>query len=901
MGKSSDRETDWEALRAQIIGLGEHSIQKSYYPELERRIAELQRFRALLDQSNDVIFLVQLPSGQFVDANQAACRQLGYSREALQAMSLGDLLPSSMEETLADLLKAKDIAREGLTLTTTFQGAEREVPVEISVTWVSFSEETYAVIVARDITERKQAEEEIEMFKKALDASTDAIGMSTSDGHHYYQNQAFDRMFGDIGDDPPATLYVNERVGREIFQALSEGREWSGEVAMYGRRCQIVDVLLRAYPIKTDGEVTALVGIHTDITGRKRAEQALQESEARNRAILNALPDLIFVQDQEGTYLDYYAAQQENLYTSPKHFLGKKPHEIFPEAFATSLIEFVEQAITTGEIQIYEYTLDLVNQKRYFEARVVPYGEDKVLSVIREITKRKQAEAERERLVAQIHEQAWRIEQVLATIPEGVLLLDAGGRVLQANPVGLEHLHVLAGAQVDDVLTHLGDRALAKLLTSPPTHGLWHEVRAGQQIFEVIARPVEPGISSPEPDYWVLVTSDATQEREIQTQLQQQERLAAVGQLAAGIAHDFNNIMATIVLYAQMAIRSPAIPERERERLRIITQQGWHATRLIEQILDFSRRAVLERHPLDLLPLLQEQLNLLQRTLPENIEIELDCTPDRYVVNADPTRMQQVITNLAVNARDAMPEGGTLHFALKHVRYQQEHVPLTSDQANQWIRLIVSDTGTGIPPDVLPYIFEPFFTTKTAGKGSGLGLAQVHGIVGQHGGHVSVESRLGEGAAFTIDLPALDVDEFYRYVPDVSTIPQGRGEMLLIVEDEVTLRTALREVLELLNYRVQEALDGREALDVMETQGEQIDLVLSDVVMPGMGGIALFHALRQRGWQTPVIFLTGHPMGKEFDALQDQGASAWLLKPPSFERLAQVIARVLSAEDDLNS
>jgi len=498
------------------------------------------------------------------------------------------------------------------------------------------------------------------------------------------------------------------------------------------------------------------------------------------------------------------------------------------------------------------------------------------------------------RLMTSAQEQARQVRQVMDTVPEGVLLLDARARIVQANPVAEEYLVTLVGRDIiplREPLTRLGNRPLAELLTSPPTRGLWHEVKADGRTFEVIARPIENG---PEPEHWVLVINDVTQEREIRAQLYQQERLAAVGQLAAGIAHDFNNIMATIVLYAQMAAQSQALSKRDRERMAIINQQAWHAARLIQQILDFSRRAVLECRPLDLLPLLKEQVKLLERTLPEHIEIVLDYGRDEYTINADPTRMQQMITNLAVNARDAMLHGGVLHLKLERSAVERGRpAPQPGVEAGEWVRLTVSDTGTGILPDALPHIFEPFFTTKDPGQGSGLGLAQVHGIVGQHGGHIGVETQVGAGTTFTIYLPALVEHPAAQLVLDVPGAPQGQGETVLVVEDGAAVRAALVASLEEWNYRVLEAVNGREALALMEERGEQIALVVSDVVMPEIGGIALFHALREKGWQTPVILLTGHPMGDELDELRAQGLSAWLTKPPSIEQLAWALGEAL--------
>ncbi len=521
----------------------------------------------------------------------------------------------------------------------------------------------------------------------------------------------------------------------------------------------------------------------------------------------------------------------------------------------------------------------------------------RVLTHLRLYELNRQLEQKVQARTAELTRANQQIRQIVDTVPEGVLLLDSQRRVILANPTATANLVTLAGVHVGDVLTRLGDRPLTELLALPP-EGLWHEVAVEEQVFQVNARPLEIG---PTPEGWVLVIRDVTQQREFDRRIQQQERLAAVGQLAAGIAHDFNNIMATIVLYVQMTARSEELPANIRKRMATINQQAHHATNLIRQIMDFGRRSVLERQPLDLLPFLKAQTQLLERTLPESIQVELAYEPGDYIVVADLTSMQQVVTNLALNARDAMPQGGRLSIGLERMRITgSEPSPLPEMQAGVWVCVTVSDTGTGIPSDALPHIFEPFFTTKAPGAGSGLGLAQVHGIVGQHEGHIDVETWVGEGTTFTIYLPALLTNtesSIALSLEDVLPLAGREEDLILVVEDNETARHALVESLELLSYQALEAVNGQDALRILEQRGEDIALVLSDVMMPVMGGIALLQALKERGLAVPVVMLTGHPLQEELESLQTQGIASllagWLPKPPSLEQLAQVVAQAL--------
>jgi CheY-like chemotaxis protein len=256
--------------------------------------------------------------------------------------------------------------------------------------------------------------------------------------------------------------------------------------------------------------------------------------------------------------------------------------------------------------------------------------------------------------------------------------------------------------------------------------------------------------------------------------------------------------------------------------------------------------------------------------------------------------MQQVFMNLAVNARDAMQDGGELMIVLEQIEVQNsKHAPLPDMDAGEWVQITVKDTGMGIAEDKIPYIYEPFFTTKAPGKGSGLGLAQVYGIVRQHEGHIVARSHPGEGATFIIYLPASPLQRTQLSADSASTLVKGHGETILVVEDNEATRKALINGLEMLGYRVLEASDGRVGLAVYDRFGSEIDLVLTDLVMPEMGGKALVYALKMRNPKVKTLILTGHPLGEYDERLNEIGSTGWISKPVSLERLAEFTNRAL--------
>ena len=625
-------------------------------------------------------------------------------------------------------------------------------------------------------------------------------------------------------------------------------------------------------------------------------QQRLEQSESRYRLLAENVHDVIWTMDMNLRFT-YVSPSEESMtgFSADKTRNRSLDQVLSPSSYAIAMQAFQEEMAKTEALQRshpHSRTLQLEQwckdgSLKWIEVNATFIYDDQgqpleIVGVSRDISERKQAEAERARLLETIRAQAQRVQQIVETVPEGVSLIDTDNVVVLANPAARRYLDILGGIAPGEVLTHWGERPLEELLTSPPK-GLWHELEAAGGVFQVIARPLE---NAAEPEGWVLVTRDVTRQREIEKSHQHQAQLAAVGQLAAGIAHDFNNIMAAVVLYAQITARDSQLPPRVRERMEVINQQVGHAANLIQQILDFSRHNVLERQPIDLLPFVKEHVKLLKRTLPEHIEIHFECTHDSYIVNVDPTRIQQVLTNLAVNARDAMSQGGVLTIRLEQMTFT---APTETVPAGAWVRMTVADTGTGIPADILSRIFEPFFTTK-APLGTGLGLSQVRGIVEAHGGHIDVTSTVGQGTAFHIYWPLhIAETEFRPETPIPLAVEQGHGETLLLVEDDAVVRKAVAESLAAMNYQVLEATNGQEALVILQAHRDAIALVVSDVVMPKMGGVALYHALQQQGIDIPMILLTGHPLSGELESLNVE----WLLKPPDLAALSTNIARVL--------
>lgn len=394
----------------------------------------------------------------------------------------------------------------------------------------------------------------------------------------------------------------------------------------------------------------------------------------------------------------------------------------------------------------------------------------------------------------------------------------------------------------------------------------------------------------------LTVAVDITERKRAEALMRKQERLAAVGQLAVGIALDFNNLLASIVLYTQTLMTRPDLAPEVSSGLSGILDEAKRAAGLVDQILDFSRRAPLEPRPIDLQAAIRKIVDVVQRALPDHITLTTGTAEEQLTVNADPTRIQQAVMNLMFNARDAMPEGGALFVGLSAVTVEPgDAPPLEEMPPGVWACITVSDTGFSIPAQDLPHIFEPFFIPASPGKRTGMELAQVYGIVQQHEGRIDVEASSDGGLTFRIYLPIHETAAVEPLDgPERLASLRGAGEIILLVEDEARIQLLGKDLLESLGYQVLTAPNGAAGLEVYRS-AERVDLVITDLAMPEMGGRDLVQALKALAPDLKAIAITGYISQKDLRKLRSEGFIDVVHKPFDANRLAAAVRRALTS------
>jgi signal transduction histidine kinase len=388
-------------------------------------------------------------------------------------------------------------------------------------------------------------------------------------------------------------------------------------------------------------------------------------------------------------------------------------------------------------------------------------------------------------------------------------------------------------------------------------------------------------------------SEERRERRRLEQHVQQLQKFEAIGRLAGGIAHDFNNALGAIMGWTELALAEAGEGSKVGERLQKILNQTQRAAGLTSQLLSFARRQVLQPKKIDLNALVLEGTSLLRRVIGEHIRVQIAAAPDLRVALADPTQVEQVIMNLCLNARDAMPKGGDLTIETRNVVVDEEAGRQAHVRPGSYVLLSVTDTGTGMDAATVEHIFEPFFTTKEMGKGTGLGLATVYGVVKQHGGYIDVRSQRGRGTSFHIYLPS-DSGTPDQRGGKTYTQPRRGNETVLLAEDHDGLRQSAQEMLEALGYSVILASTGIEAVQMFSANAERVDIAVLDVVMPGLTGLDAYMQMLAVRADLGVIFTTGYASEAALlNSIVDKGASI-LQKPYDGTSLSQAIGVTLS-------
>lgn len=395
------------------------------------------------------------------------------------------------------------------------------------------------------------------------------------------------------------------------------------------------------------------------------------------------------------------------------------------------------------------------------------------------------------------------------------------------------------------------------------------------------------------PYQYAAIRYDITEQKRIENQLLRAQRMESIGTLAGGIAHDFNNILAPILMATEM-LQLSAFDKESHRWLAIIRENSERGADLVKQVLTFARGMEGERIIVQVKHIIKDLVKILKQTLPKSITVRHELEPDLWLIKADPTQIHQVLMNLCINARDAMPTGGSLTLNAQNIILDEHYSRLHIDaMPGEYLLITVADTGTGIPDEIQDRIFDPFFTTKEIGKGTGLGLATTITIVRSHGGFINVYSEPNRGTKFSFYIPAVEVEQGARNSAESNLFPRGADELILVVDDEENIREITKATLEKFGYHVLTATDGADAMAIYAQRGAEIALVLTDIAMPYMDGTALIRAVRKLNPESKIVAMSGLMNSEQTADLQNMNVNSFLSKPYTAESLLKILAEIL--------
>jgi two-component system cell cycle sensor histidine kinase/response regulator CckA len=883
-----------------------------------------QQYRLLFDHNPNPMWVYDSSTREFLAVNEAATRRYGYTREEFLSMTRDDI----RVEPAAQLPEGKTTAAERAGLHESWNGQHRKkdgtlIDVAVTSHALVFDGRQARLALALDVTDRKRAEEALRQSEQRtrmiIDTALDAVITMSSSGVITDWSAQAERMFGwssaeAIGrrmSDTIVPLQYRDAHTRGLKKFLETGEgpvlNKRIEITALGRDGREFPVELAISPAKL-GEEWSFSAFIRDLTEQKKVEEAVKLGEQRYRELFEHIPIGLYRSTPDGHLIDvnpamvamlgYWnkeallATPAASLYVDPadrRRWSAQKPGEV------RMLDLDVRLRRADGTVI---WVRDTTHVKRDPDGKALLYE-----GVLEDITARVEAEH-----ALQANER--RLVQILEAAPLGILVSDGEGHLVFANAgaekilgkgvfpeAGVEMLaevyqayvagtdelypvermplvRALAGERVavDDMEIHQEDRVISLHVQGAPILD-----KEGKIIAAVVG------------------FFDTTEKRSLETQLRQASKMEAVGQLAGGVAHDFNNLLTVIMSYSAMLLADLDPSDPVHADLQEIAAAADRAAGLTRQLLAFSRQQVMQPRVIDINAAIGDVQNMLRRIIGEDIELVTSLDPDVGRINADPGQLEQVLMNLVVNARDAMPSGGRLTISTSNSELASETTPGALDAApdGDYVMVAVSDTGAGMTPAVQQRLFDPFFTTKEHGRGTGLGLSTVYGIVKQSGGEIYVYSEVGHGSTFKVYFPRFTPSgEEIEIAAETREVPRGT-ETILVVEDDKNLRELVARVLSSLGYTVFVAASGVEALAVASTPHTPIDAVLTDVVMPGMNGRELVEKLVELRPEIGILLMSGYT---DDDVLRRgvlQGERAFIQKPFTGDQLARKVRAVL--------